>query len=110
MQAKEAVKDVGRAMGMPDADVDRIAELIPTVLNISLDQSLKDSPELAKAYESDSQIRELLDTARKLEGLVRNSGVHAAGGWVLPEALTELGPLCKNTKRQIFSAVRIEAE
>src|SRR6266849_5867197 len=95
MQAKAAIKDVGRAMDMPYADVDRIAKLIPAVLNISLDQSLKDSPELAKAYESDSQIRELLDTARKLEGLVRNSGVHAAGVVISPRPLTELVPLHK---------------
>ena len=104
MQAKAAIKDVGRAMDMPYADVDRIAKLIPAVLNISLDQSLKDSPELAKAYESDSQIRELLDTARKLEGLVRNSGVHAAGVVISPKPLTELVPLHRTKNDEIVTA------
>jgi len=104
MQAKAAIKDVGRAMDMPYADVDRIAKMIPTVLNISLEQSLKDSPELAKAYESDSQIRELLDTARKLEGLVRNSGVHAAGVVISPKPLTELVPLHRTKNDEIVTA------
>ncbi len=104
MQAKAAIKDVGRAMDMPYADVDRIAKLIPAVLNISLDQSLKDSPDLAKAYESDSQIRELLDTARKLEGLVRNSGVHAAGVVISPKPLTELVPLHRTKNDEIVTA------
>src|SRR5882724_11287366 len=104
MQAKAAIKDVGRAMDMPYADVDRIAKMIPKVLNISLDQSLKDSPELAKAYESDSQIRELLDTARKLEGLVRNSGLHAAGVVISPKPLTELVPLHRTKNDEIVTA------
>ena len=104
MQAKAAIKDVGRAMDMPYADVDRIAKMIPAQLNISLDQSLKDSPELQKAYEADSQIRELLDTAKKLEGLVRNSGVHAAGVVISPKPLTELVPLHKTKNDEIVTA------
>ena len=104
MQAKAAIKDVGRAMDMPYADVDRIAKMIPTQLNITLEQSLKDSPELLKAYETDSQIRELLDTAKKLEGLVRNSGVHAAGVVISPKPLTELVPLHKTKNDEIVTA------
>ena len=104
MQAKAAIKDVGRAMDMPYADVDRIAKMIPAQLNISLDQSLKDSPELQKAYETDSQIRELLDTAKKLEGLVRNSGVHAAGVVISPKPLTDLVPLHKTKNDEIVTA------
>src|SRR5271167_2904338 len=64
MAAKAAIKDVGRAMGMPYADVDSIAKMVPTTLNIKLEQAIKDSPSLQKAYESDAQVRELLDTAR----------------------------------------------
>ena len=104
MQAKAAIKDVGRAMDMPYADVDRIAKMIPQQLNISLDQSLKDSPPLQQAYESDPQIRELLDTARKLEGLVRNSGVHAAGVVISPKPLTDLVPLHKTKNDEIVVA------
>ena len=104
MQAKAAIKDVGRAMDMPYADVDRIAKMIPAQLNITLDQSLKDSPQLQQAYETDTQIRELLDTAKKLEGLVRNSGVHAAGVVISPKPLTELVPLHKTKNGEIVTA------
>ncbi len=104
MQAKAAIKDVGRAMDMPYSDVDRIAKMIPTQLNITLEQSLKDSPALQQAYESDSQIRELLDTAKKLEGLVRNAGVHAAGVVIAPRPLTELVPLHRTKNEEIVTA------
>src|SRR5580704_11570388 len=93
MAAKAAIKDVGRAMDMPYSDVDRIAKMIPTTLNIKLDDALKESAALQEAYQNDPQVRQLLDTARKLEGLVRNSGVHAAGVVISPRPLIELVPL-----------------
>ena len=71
MAAKAAIKDVGRAMDVPYADVDRIAKMVPTTLNIKLDNAIKESPPLQQAYENDAQIRQLIDTAKKLEGLVR---------------------------------------
>src|SRR6478672_9135654 len=74
MAAKAAIKDVGRAMDIPYADVDRIAKMVPTTLNITLNQALDDSPPLQEAYDKELQVRELIDTALKLEGLVRNSG------------------------------------
>ena len=104
MAAKAAIKDVGRAMDMPYADVDRIAKMVPTTLNIKLEQAIKDSPGLQQAYESDAQIRELFDTARKLEGLVRNSGVHAAGVVISPKPLTDLVPLHKTKNDEIVTA------
>ncbi len=104
MQAKAAIKDVGRAMDMPYADVDRIAKMIPLQLNITLEQSLKDSPQLQQAYETDPQIRALLDTAKRLEGLVRNSGVHAAGVVISPKPLIELVPLHKTKNGEIVTA------
>ena len=104
MAAKAAIKDVGRAMDIPYADVDRIAKMVPTTLNIKLDDAIKESPALQQAYESDSQIRALLDTARKLEGLVRNSGVHAAGVVISPQPLTELVPLHKTKNDEIVTA------
>src|ERR1700686_2118435 len=78
MAAKAAIKDVGRAMDIPYADVDRIAKMVPTTLNIQLDDALKESVALQEAYQKDPQVRQLMDTARKLEGMVRNSGAHAA--------------------------------
>ena len=79
MAAKAAIKDVGRALDMPYGEVDRIAKLVPTTIGVTIDQALKDSPQMQEAYDNNPQIRELIDTARKLEGLVRGAGVHAAG-------------------------------
>src|SRR4051812_6219687 len=109
MAAKAAIKDVGRAMDIPYADVDRIAKMVPTTLNISLDDALRDSPPLQQAYESEPQIKELLDTARKLEGLVRNVGVHAAGVVIAPQPLIELVPLHKTKNDEIVTAFDMKA-
>ena len=104
MAAKAAIKDVGRAMDIPYADVDRIAKMVPTQLNITLEQAIEDSPQLREAIEKDGQIRELFQTARKLEGLVRNSGVHAAGVVISPRPLTELVPLHRTKNDEIVTA------
>jgi len=104
MAAKAAIKDVGRAMDIPYADVDRIAKMVPTTLNITLDEAIEESPQMKEAYEKDSQVQELLDTARKLEGLVRNSGVHAAGVVISPKPLTELVPLHRTKNDEIVTA------
>ncbi|HXY15105.1 MAG TPA: DNA polymerase III subunit alpha [Terriglobales bacterium] len=104
MAAKAAIKDVGRAMGIPYSDVDRIAKMVPNQLNITLEHALKESPAMQQAYESDSQVRQLLDTARKLEGLVRNAGVHAAGVVISPRPLIELVPLHRTKNDEIVTA------
>src|SRR5437667_10205499 len=104
MAAKAAIKDVGRAMDVPYSDVDRIAKMVPTTLNIKLETAIKESPALQEAYESDSQIRQLIDTARKLEGLVRNAGVHAAGVVISPRPLQELVPLYRTKNDEIVTA------
>jgi DNA polymerase-3 subunit alpha len=104
MAAKAAIKDVGRAMDVPYADVDRIAKMVPTTLNIKLETAIKESPALQQAYESDTQVRQLIDTARKLEGLVRNAGVHAAGVVISPRPLDELVPLYRTKNDEIVTA------
>src|SRR3954471_4404157 len=104
MAAKAAIKDVGRAMDVPYADVDRIAKMVPTTLNIKLENAIKESPALQQAYESDTQIRQLIDTAKKLEGLVRNAGMHAAGVVISPQPLNELVPLYKTKNDEIVTA------
>src|SRR6266480_1949428 len=104
MAAKAAIKDVGRAMDMPYSDVDRIAKMVPTTLNIQLEDAIKESPQLQEAYEKEPQVRQLFDTARKLEGLVRNSGVHAAGVVISPRPLIELVPLHKTKNDEIVTA------
>ncbi len=104
MAAKAAIKDVGRAMDVPYSDVDRIAKMVPNQLNIKLEQAIQDSPQLKEAYEKDAQIRELLETAKRLEGLVRNAGVHAAGVVISPRPLTDLVPLHKTKNDEIVTA------
>src|SRR5580693_7413193 len=104
MAAKAAIKDVGRAMDIPYADVDRIAKMVPTQLNITLEQAIEDSAQLREAIEKDGQIRELFETARKLEGMVRNSGVHAAGVVISPRPLTDLVPLHRTKNDEIVTA------
>jgi len=109
MAAKAAIKDVGRAMDIPYADVDRIAKMVPATLNIKLAQALVDSPALKLAYESEPQVKQLMDTALRLEGLVRNAGVHAAGVVISPRPLTDLVPLHKTKNDEIVTAFDMTA-
>jgi DNA polymerase-3 subunit alpha len=109
MAAKAAIKDVGRAMDIPYNDVDRVAKMVPTTLNITIEHALRDSPSLQQAYESEPQVKELIDTALKLEGLVRNSGVHAAGVVISPQPLTDLVPLHKTKNDEIVTAYDMKA-
>ncbi|HZR32808.1 MAG TPA: DNA polymerase III subunit alpha [Terriglobales bacterium] len=109
MAAKAAIKDVGRAMDIPYAEVDRIAKMVPAQLNITLEKALQDSPALQAAFQNDAQVKELITTARKLEGLVRNSGVHAAGVVISPRPLTELVPLHKTKNDEIVTAFDMTA-
>ncbi len=104
MAAKASIKDCGRAMDMPYGDVDRIAKLIPTTVGMTIDQALEDVPDLRKAYDNDKQIKELIDTAKKLEGLVRGAGVHASAVVIAPRSLTELVPLNKTKNDEIVTA------
>ncbi len=109
MAAKAAIKDVGRAMAIPYSDVDRIAKMVPNQLNITLEKALEDSPALQHAYENEAQVKELIDTARRLEGLVRNAGVHAAGVVISPQPLTDLVPLHKTKNDEIVTAFDMKA-
>jgi DNA polymerase III subunit alpha len=108
MAAKAAIKDVGRALDMPYGEVDRIAKMIPTTIGITIDQALKDSPPLATAYE-DPKIKELIDAALRLEGLVRGAGVHAAGVVIAPKPLTELVPVTRAKNDDIVTAYDMKA-
>src|ERR1700761_967960 len=109
MAAKAAIKDVGRAMDMPYGEVDRIAKLIPATIGITIEQALKDSPPLSQAYNSDGKIKELIDTAQRLEGLVRGAGVHAAGVVIAPEPLTELVPVTRTKDEAIVTSYDMKA-
>jgi DNA polymerase-3 subunit alpha len=109
MAAKAAIKDCGRAMDMPYGDVDRIAKLIPATVGMTIDQALEDVPDLRKAYDQRRADSELIDTAKKLEGLVRGSGVHASAVVIAPRPLTELVPLAKTKNDEIVTAYDMKA-
>ncbi|MGD1074454.1 MAG: DNA polymerase III subunit alpha [Thermodesulfovibrionales bacterium] len=96
MAAKAAVRDVGRSLDMPYAEVDRIAKIIPNTLNITIDEALRVEPQLKELYENDARVKDLLDIAKRLEGLCRHASTHAAGVVVSPQPLTEYAPLYKN--------------
>ena len=93
MLGKAAIRDVGRALGMPFGDVDRVAKLIPTGVKVTIDQGLAESAELRTLAETDQSVRRLLDMARKVEGLARNASVHAAGVVISKEPLMDVVPL-----------------
>ena len=93
MGARAAIRDTGRALGMPYAQVDRVARLIPLELTITLDRALEESRELYDIYQQDAAIRNLVDSAKKLEGMVRHFSTHAAGVVISHEPLIEYVPL-----------------
>jgi DNA polymerase III subunit alpha len=109
MAAKASIKDCGRALDMPYGDVDRIAKLVPATVGMTLEKALEESPELRKAYDGDKQVRELIDTAMKLEGLVRGAGVHASAVVIAPRPLTELVPLNRTKNDEIVTAYDMKA-
>ena len=97
LQARAAIKDVGRALGIPLARVNQITGMVPEQLGINLEGALKTSDDLRKTYENDGEIRELIDLARAIEGLARNVGTHAAAVVIADKPLTEYVPLCRVT-------------
>ena len=96
MAAKGAVRDVGRALGMPYQSVDVIAKMIPNGLNVTLDSALASSRELKSAYDTDPKAHELIDMAKKLEGMPRHASTHAAGVVITREPVSHYVPLQKN--------------
>jgi DNA polymerase III subunit alpha len=109
MAAKASIKDVGRALAMPYGEVDKIAKLIPATIGMTIDEALKESEPLQQVYENDPQIRELIDIARRLEGLARGAGIHAAGVVIAPEKLTNLVPLSRGKNDEIVTAYDMKA-
>lgn len=93
LAARAAIRDVGRTLGMPIFRVDQIVAMVPDTLNISLDEALEQSNDLKQAYDSNGEVRELIDLARKIEGLARNVGTHAAAVVIAEKPVGEYVPL-----------------
>jgi DNA polymerase-3 subunit alpha len=104
MASKAVIKDVGRALNMPYPDVEKIAKLIPPPVrgrNVSISQAIEQVEELRSAIDGNAQVKELLDLARRLEGCVRHTSVHAAGVVISPKPLDELIPVTISVKEEL---------
>ena len=95
LAARGVIRDVGRVMDLPYAFVDTIAKMIPQELNITIDKALVENPELRRTYETDPQVKELIDMAKRLEGLPRHSSMHAAGVVISQKPVDEYVPLSR---------------
>jgi DNA polymerase III subunit alpha len=101
MKAKAVVRDVGRALDISYADVDKVAKLIPPALDMTLDKALAENPALKDLETNDPRVKELLEVARRLEGMTRHASVHAAGVVIAPKPITEFAPLHKGARDEI---------
>jgi DNA polymerase-3 subunit alpha len=99
LAAKAALKDVGRVLDLPLERVNRLTNLVPKTLGITLDEALQQSPEMRQEYEREPQVRELIDIARKLEGTNRNAGTHAAGVVIANGPLTDYVPVHRAARK-----------
>ncbi len=108
MQARAAVRDVGRVMGVPYADVDRLAKLIPPDPNIHLSEAIKIEPQLQQLMQEDKRAAEILETAQTLEGLTRHASIHAAGVVIADKPLTEYVPLFKSSDGQVTTGFSMD--
>ena len=96
MAARGAIRDVGRALNFTYAETDIVAKLVPSTPHITLDEALKVSPKLKEMYDGDERVKLLIDTARSLEGMPRNSSTHAAGVVITAEPVCHYVPLSRN--------------
>ncbi len=103
MAARAVIRDAGRGLDIPYGDVDRIAKLVPPELDATVDKALSSVPQLRTAYETDEKIRQLVDVARRLEGLTRHASTHAAGVVISPAPIVEFAPLCVTKDGEIIT-------
>lgn len=103
MAAKAVIRDVGRALDIPYAEVDRIAKMVPEGTKVTIDSALATEPKLKDAYDSNPTVRELIDIAKRLEGLSRHASTHAAGVVISPTPLTDYTPLYKNPSEETIT-------
>lgn len=108
MQARAAVRDVGRVMSAPYSDVDKIAKLIPAEIGMTLKEAVKIEPQLAKLCEENQTANEIVDTAKVLEGLTRHASIHAAGVVISDKPLNEYVPLFKSTDGQVTTGYSMD--
>ena len=103
LAAKAACKDVGRVLGVPLSEIDRLTKLIPGTPGMTLDKALAQSPELRKLHDENDQVRNVISIAKRLEGMCRNAGVHAAGVIIADQPLDDIVPLCKDKDDNVLT-------
>jgi len=103
--ARAAIRDVGRALGMPYGDVDRVARLVPNAPNMTLTRAMEENNELKNIYQEDEIIRNLVNSARRVEGIARHASTHAAGVVISREPLTRYVPLQRGSRMDSQEAV-----
>lgn len=109
LAARASIKDCGRALDMPYAEVDKLAKMIPATVGITLAKAIEDNPELQRLYNSDERVRELLNTSMRLEGLVRGAGVHASAVVIAPQPLQDLVPVAASKNDEVVIAYDMDS-
>jgi DNA polymerase-3 subunit alpha len=103
LAAKAACKDVGRVLGVPLPEIDKLTKLIPAAPGTTLTKALSGVPELSELYKTSPQIKQVIDLALKLEGMCRNAGVHAAGVIIADQELDSVIPMCKDKEDNLLT-------
>lgn len=109
MAARAVIRDVGRAMSLSFAEVDRIAKMVPAELGITLEKALESSPDLKEAAQKEPTVHELLSHAQVLEGLSRHASTHAAGVVITPGPIADYVPLYKSSKDEVTTQYDMKA-
>ncbi|HVN30818.1 MAG TPA: DNA polymerase III subunit alpha [Thermoanaerobaculaceae bacterium] len=103
LQARSCIRDVGRVLGMSFGETDRIAKLVPEAINVTLEGALRDSPRLAEAVKGSPDVARLFEIGKRLEGLARHCGMHAAGVVIAPRPVREIVPLYRTSRDEIVT-------
>ena len=109
MAARAVIRDAGRGLNLPYGDVDRIAKLVPFELGMTIDKALTTSPGLKAACDKEPRVTQLIEVARRLEGLTRHASTHAAGVVITPKPITEYCPLYRTSKDEITTQYAMDA-
>ena len=108
MMAKAAIRDTARGLNLSYGEADRIAKLVPNEIHITIEQALESNERFRELAQGDDRVRKVIDTARKLEGMVRHASTHAAGVVIAPRPLTEFVPLYRDTSGQVTTQFAME--
>ncbi len=103
LQARSCIRDVGRVLGLSFSETDRIAKAVPETLGITLERALAESPNLASMVAAESEVARVVEIGKRLEGLVRHCGVHAAGVVITPHPVRETVPLFRTSRDEIVT-------